>query len=468
MIKEHFSLLRRSMVFFDMCVIACAAVVGYYLRDNIGPLYPYADYLMLLPVYLFIWAMALKFFEVYQSFRVKPMLDNIWGVWKASVVTFVVFASLAQIFKLTYLSRSLIIITTVVAWGFLSLEKITLIHFFRFIRRQGLNYRNILLVGTGPRAQRFIEIIEINKEWGLKIIGLVDEDPALKGTEVKGYKVIGTFNDIPDIVHNNVVDEVAFVVPRSWMDRIEVIMHFCEVEGVKIHVAVDHFELKFYRAHQSDMGGFPLISFETGADRLLGLVVKRFFDIIVSGLALIVLSPLFLITAILIKFTSPGPVFFRQERSGLSGRKFILYKFRTMVANAEEQKDGLLHHNEMSGPVFKITNDPRVTPLGKYLRKLSIDELPQFWNVFSGDMSIVGPRPPLPSEVADYDNWHRRRLSMRPGITCIWQVSGRNKIADFNRWVALDLEYIDNWSLGLDIKIFFKTFPVVLFGIGAK
>jgi len=468
MIKEHFSLLRRSLIFFDMCVIACAAVTGYYLRDNIGPLYSYSDYLMLLPVYLFIWSITLKSFEVYQSFRVKPLIENCWGVWKAGIVTFVVFASLIQLFKLTYVSRSLVIITTVIAWGFLSLEKLALMYFFRAIRRKGLNYRNILLVGTGPRAQRFIEIIEANKEWGLRIIGLVDEDAGLKGTEVKGYKVIGAFDDIPDIVHNTVVDEVAFVVPRSWMDRIEVIIHFCEVEGIKIHVAVDHFELKFYRAHLSNLGGFPLVSFETGVDRLLGLVLKRFADIIVSGFSLIILSPLFLITAILIKATSPGPVFFRQERSGLSGRKFILYKFRTMVADAEAQKADLLKHNEMGGPVFKMANDPRVTPLGKYLRKLSIDELPQFWNVFSGDMSIVGPRPPLPSEVSDYDNWHRRRLSMRPGITCIWQVSGRNKIVDFNRWVALDLEYIDNWSLALDIKIFLKTFPVVLFGIGAK
>ncbi len=468
MLKEHFNVFRRSMIFFDMCLVALAAGAGYLLRDNIHGIYPFRDYLALLPVYLFIWAGALRFFDVYKSFRVKPIIDSLMDVWKAALAAFIIFGSFSYALHLGYVSRSLIVIITVVAWILLTAEKIILMYFFRFVRARGLNYRNILIIGSGPLAKQFIEIVEQHSEWGLRVIGLVDNDSAMQGQVINGYKVIGSFDDIPSIVHNNVVDEVVFVTPRSWLDKIETIMHFCEVEGLKVHVAVDYFQLKFSRARPGDLGGFPLLSFENTSSRLWGLLVKRFLDIIVSGIALVILSPVFIITAILIKLTSPGPVFFRQERSSLHGRRFMLYKFRTMVEGAEDKKAALMAQNVMSGPVFKMENDPRVTPLGKYLRKFSIDELPQFWNVFRGDMSIVGPRPPLPKEVQGYDSWHRRRLSMRPGITCIWQVSGRNKIVDFNRWVELDLEYIDKWSLALDAKIFFKTFPVVLFGVGAK
>jgi exopolysaccharide biosynthesis polyprenyl glycosylphosphotransferase len=211
-----------------------------------------------------------------------------------------------------------------------------------------------------------------------------------------------------------------------------------------------------------------LLTFESTTAKLEHLFIKRLFDFVGSGIGLVILSPLFLVVSVLIKATSAGPVFFKQERCTLYGRKFIFYKFRTMIADAESRLKDILKYNEMNGPVFKMTNDPRVTVIGKWLRKFSIDELPQLWNVLKGDMSLVGPRPPLPEEVKQYDIWQRRKLSMRPGITCLWQTSGRSRIADFRDWIKLDLEYIDKWSLGLDFKILFKTIPVVLFGIGAK
>ncbi|MFH0753882.1 MAG: sugar transferase, partial [Candidatus Omnitrophota bacterium] len=198
------------------------------------------------------------------------------------------------------------------------------------------------------------------------------------------------------------------------------------------------------------------------------LAVKRLMDIVLSGIALVIFSPFLGITALLVKLSSHGPVFFTQDRVSVNGRIFKLYKFRTMVVDAEAKLEELKHLNEMQGPAFKLTNDPRVTPLGKFLRKMSIDELPQLWNVFVGHMSLVGPRPPLPAEVEKYGDWQRRRLSMRPGITCLWQIGGRNRITDVDEWIRLDLRYIDNWSLWLDIKILFKTVPAVLFGIGAK
>ncbi|OGR85662.1 MAG: UDP-phosphate galactose phosphotransferase, partial [Elusimicrobia bacterium RIFCSPLOWO2_01_FULL_54_10] len=340
--------------------------------------------------------------------------------------------------------------------------------FLKYARKNGLNRRNMLIAGTGPRAIQFINLIHQHQEWGFNIIGLVDTDPGKRGTFVRDCEILGTLEDIPEIIHGKVVDEVVFVVPRSWIGKLEDVMLFCENEGINVSVAVDFFRLRHSYVRQTDMDGFPLLSFKTTPDKILHLALKRSFDIVASGTALLFLAPLFLAVFAAIKMTSKGPAFFKQLRCGLHGRQFTLYKFRTMVIDAEAKKAALMGHNEMSGPTFKMEHDPRITPIGAFLRKFSIDEFPQFWNVFKGDMTLVGPRPPLPSEVNKYDCWHRRRLSMTPGVTCLWQVNGRNKITDFNEWVKLDLEYIDNWSLWLELKIILKTIPVVLFGVGAK
>jgi exopolysaccharide biosynthesis polyprenyl glycosylphosphotransferase len=350
----------------------------------------------------------------------------------------------------------------------ISFEKVAAMLFFRRIRRKGYNYRNILIVGTGPRACHFMELIKFHSEWGLKIIGLIDEDVSLYGREINGHKVIGALKDVADVVHDNVVDEVVFIVPRSWNHKVEEIVFFCETEGIKVQYAIDVFDLKFAKAKQTDLEGFLLLTFERAPIKVWHLFIKRVFDVFLSGALLLILMPLFVVVSLAVKWTSKGAVFFKQTRSGLNGRKFTLYKFRTMVVNAESLLAGLHTGNEMTGPVFKMKNDPRITPLGKFLRKFSIDELPQLWNVFKGDMSIVGPRPPIPEEVKKYDSWQRRRLSMRPGITCLWQVQGRNNITDFNEWARLDLEYIDRWSIWRDLRILAQTVPVVLFGIGAK
>jgi len=245
-------------------------------------------------------------------------------------------------------------------------------------------------------------------------------------------------------------------------------MFFFETEGISIHLAVDYFQLTLSQGRQNELNGFPLITFETTPNKFLHLIFKRLSDIVISSLSLTVLSPFLLVISVLIKATSPGSVFFKQVRCGLNGRKFTMYKFRTMVNGAEARLEALLAKNQMQGPVFKMDHDPRVTRVGRLLRKMSLDELPQLFNVLKGDMSIVGPRPPIPKEVKSYEPWHRRRLSMRPGITCIWQVNGRNAITDFNRWTKLDLYYIDHWSLGLDLKIMLKTIPTVILGVGAK
>ncbi len=456
------------MIIADLAIVLAAFFVSYYFRDTINTLYPLTTYLGILPVLLIIFGTCLYFFDIYSSFRLSRIPELIFLVFKATMLGFFIFGSFTYLFKILFISRSFIITVFLLSGILISLEKIIVIAMFRYMRKKGYNYRSILIVGTGRRAQNFISLVEEHNEWGLQIIGLVDEDPTKFKQIIKGYTVIGTFLDIPKILHTTVIDEVVFIVPRSWLGRIEEIIRFIELEGVKVSVAVDIFEMRFAKARQTDLTGFPLITFESTPDKIWQLFVKRIFDILVSGISLILISPLSLVLTLVIKKTSRGPAFFRQMRTGLNGRTFTLYKFRTMVDDAEQQLGSLMAQNEMQGPAFKMENDPRLTSLGKILRKLSLDELPQLWNVFKGEMSLVGPRPPIPYEVGHYDSWQRRRLRMRPGITCLWQISGRNKITDFNDWAKLDLKYIDNWSLWLDAKILLKTIPVVLLGIGAK
>jgi exopolysaccharide biosynthesis polyprenyl glycosylphosphotransferase len=472
MLKENVSVFRKLMIFADLSLVTLSFFLGYFFRyffrDRINGIAPLSAYIGLLPVLLVIWGGLLHSFGMYNSFRIKRTPEILYIIFKSALFGFVVFSTYIYIFKLQDISRSFIFFVFAFSALLISFERAVMVLFFRYIRKKGFNYKGILVIGTGERAQQFINVVHRHEEWGMRVLGLVDEDVSKIGSVVCGHKVLGTFKDVPEIVHNNVVDEVVFVVPRSWLKRIEEVMYFCEAEGIKVNVAVDYFAPKFSRAKQTDLNGFPLLTFESTPDKLWQLLFKRLFDVVSSGIALILLSPFFAALSVIIKATSPGPVFFRQKRSGLNGRTFTLYKFRTMDKDAEDRLEQLIIHNEMNGPVFKMENDPRLTKIGKFLRKTSIDELPQLWNVFKGNMSLVGPRPPIPKEVQSYDSWQRRRLSMRPGITCIWQAEGRNRIVDFNEWAKLDLEYIDNWSLGLDFKILLKTIPAVLFTRGAK
>ncbi|NTV29154.1 MAG: sugar transferase [Candidatus Omnitrophica bacterium] len=456
------------MMIADLAIVTGSSLLAYWLRNSVDKLLPMADYTWPFIFLLVVWGACLAYSGMYESFRLKKVGEVLFIIYQSIYIGFFVFAGLCYLFHIVQVSRSLVVLTFIFSAIGITIQKLTLMAVFRWLRKKGLNFRNVLIVGTGPRAQRLIQALDHNKDTGLKIIGLLDQDAALVGKEVLGHKVLGTLAELPGITKANVVDEVFFVVPRSWLGQIEDAIQYLETLGVRVGVAVDYFNVAFARAKQTDLFDMPFMSFETVSDKLLLLVMKRFMDIVLSGLALLILMPLLLAVAVLIKLTSPGPVFFVQKRVSMNGRIFNLYKFRTMVKDAEAKLAELQHLNEMQGPVFKITKDPRITPLGAFLRKTSIDELPQFLNVWRGDMSLVGPRPPLPKEVEKYDDWQRRRLSMRPGITCLWQINGRNKITDFEEWAKLDLKYIDNWSLWLDLEILARTVPVVVFGVGAK
>jgi exopolysaccharide biosynthesis polyprenyl glycosylphosphotransferase len=274
------------------------------------------------------------------------------------------------------------------------------------------------------------------------------------------------WTDLPHILEREIVDEVIFAVSQEELRQMEKLMLFCEEQGITTRFILNFFPHLISKTYIEDLEGFPLLTFSTTPKSELLLFFRRILDF-TGGLVLVsLLSPLFLLIAVLIRWDSPGPALYRQVRCGVNGRRFTFYKFRSMEMGAEEKRKDLLHLNEMSGPVFKIKDDPRVTRVGRFLRKTSMDELPQLFNVLRGNMSFVGPRPLPAEEVEKIKGWQRRRLSMKPGITGLWQVSGRNHV-DFHDWVKLDLEYIDNWSLWLDLKILLKTIPAVLSGKGA-
>jgi len=340
----------------------------------------------------------------------------------------------------------------------------------RHSRRNGRNVRHVLIVGTNARALRLAERIELVPELGYRVSGFVDDSwLGTAGLIKTPYKVVCGFSDFPDYIARHVVDEVMLCLPvKSLYERSSEIVAQCEEQGITARLVSDVLTPKFGRSHFERFDNTMVLTVHTGGMRGWTMVVKRIIDLLCSAAALLLLAPVMLAIALTIRLRSPGSVFFVQERMGLNKRRFRLYKFRTMVPGAENQIAQFEHLNEVSGPVFKIRNDPRITPIGRLLRKTSLDELPQLINVLKGDMSLVGPRP-LP--VRDYEAfntaWHRRRFSVKPGITCLWQVMGRNSIP-FDRWMELDMQYIDQWSLLLDLQILLKTIPAVMKGSGAS
>ncbi len=481
--KEKF--IENILKFVDLFVLFLAFPVAYYVDEFIryitfwnvkayaistsfsGLLYFAEKYWVMFLGFPLIWWGLFLLNRLYHDYRTRPFKNLAWMIFITSIWASFVCGSFIFFFKVDMASRLFFLMYSLTAILLILLEKAIILLILDSIHSRGYNQENLLIVGTGKRARDFIKDVKAHSNWGLHIVGLIDDDPKLFGKEVEGYRVLGRLQDIGFIVNRLVIDRVIFVVPRLWLDRIENAILECEKVGVSTSISLDLYNLHIAKARQTDFNGFPLLEFYTFYAKEWQLFIKRLLDILISAAALLFFSPIMLLVAILIRLTSKGSVFFRQTRIGLNGRKFILYKFRSMVANAEALKDNLRSSNEMDGPVFKIKHDPRITPIGYIIRKTSIDELPQFINVLKGDMSIVGPRPPLVSEVEHYEIWQRRRLSLKPGITCIWQVSGRNQIG-FDEWMRMDLEYIDRWSLALDLKLMFRTFWVVITGYGAQ
>jgi exopolysaccharide biosynthesis polyprenyl glycosylphosphotransferase len=324
--------------------------------------------------------------------------------------------------------------------------------------------RHVYVAGAGEPAMRVARLIEGSQLLGLSLAGFFDDHP---GTiQLENVYHVREFTELPAVLRGEVVDEIVFAVGTRRLADLEEIFLLCEEEGVRTRIYVDFFPHVHSRVELERLEHEPMLTFSGAPHDEVRLLVKRAIDFVLALLALVILSPLLLLCILLIRISSPGPAIFRQERCGLNGRRFVLYKFRTMARDAEQRKAALEHLN-VKKTAFKIPNDPRLTGLGRWLRKFSVDELPQLWNIVRGEMAIVGPRPSVPAEVARYERWQRRRLRMRPGLTCLWALGGRDSLA-FNDWMRLDLKYIDEWSLALDCFIIVKTIPQVLLGRGAN
>jgi exopolysaccharide biosynthesis polyprenyl glycosylphosphotransferase len=350
---------------------------------------------------------------------------------------------------------------------FLALASLRVLVFvpLRVARWYGQNYRNVIIVGTGPRAAHVKRAIDARADWGLRVIGFVDtEDSAIDPSlfDAKLFKLEG----MSDLLREQVVDRVIIAFPRSMLPQLAPVVEVCASAGIPFTMLADLFGDFLPPPRVTRFGALTALDFAPVHHSTFSLGIKRCLDVVGAAVGLLVAGPVLGIAALAIWLDDGGPVLFRQKRVGLNGRIFTMLKLRTMCVGADDQKSELANLNECDGPIFKCKADPRITRVGRTLRKLSLDELPQLWNVLTGDMSLVGPRPPVPEEVAEYQTFERRRLSMRPGITCIWQVSGRSNI-EFDRWVQLDMDYIDSWSLGLDLWILLRTIPAVVRGDGA-
>lgn len=365
------------------------------------------------------------------------------------------------------LSRFFLLLFAAYAWMLLLLFRLTAGRVIGVIRREFGAPHYVMVVGTGERALRLARALEQASEYGIRLRGFLSE-VASEPAEIllrAPYQVL-PIGDLPAILREHVVDEIIFAVGSESLADLEHVFLLCDEEGVRTRVAVDFFPHVNSTVSLERFGSTPLLTFSAAPYDEVKLLVKRLTDILIASAGLVVLAPLMVAIAILVRLTSRGPAIFQQVRCGLNGRLFLFYKFRSMVENAEDLKRSLEHLNTRE-TAFKIPDDPRLTTVGRYLRKFSIDEWPQLWNVLRGDMSLVGPRPAVPSEVDRYEGWQRRRLRMRPGLTCLWAVCGRDSV-DFETWMKMDMQYIDNWSLALDWKIILRTIPRVLIGRGAN
>ena len=467
---------QKAAQFADILTIFLSIISSYYIWFYIKHSYPHLrvgldfkierEDAFLIILIILVWLFFLHKQGAYSYQRFTSFNTELKIIFNTSFYGFLIILGVILIFRWHYIPRSLMALFLIVSTISLVCQKYLLFHVAKMIRAKGLNRKRVLIVGAGRNSKKVIGVIKERFNWGLDIVGYIREDG---GENIINEEIecLGTFTNFKRILHSIQIDEVIVAISTRKMNTLADILEICETEGVQVRIISD-FLGKFSKNIRADVVyGLSIITIYTVTNDWR-LMVKSVLDFIVATTLLIILSPLFLVIAILIKKSSPGPVFYEWKVIGLNKKAFTSYKFRSMIEEADSLKSTLLQENEMAGPAFKMTHDPRITKIGRILRKYSLDELPQLWSVVKGDMSLVGPRPPLESEFNEFDSWHRRKLSVRPGLTCLWQINGRSDITEFNTWANLDLEYIDNWSLFLDFKILLKTIPVVLFGKGAK
>ncbi len=460
----------NTVFLVDVLLTIITFLGAFWARDLFLPekeLLSFNSHLFIIPLVLVLITATLSWFGGYRSPYRVGLPGYAWAILQAILVSVSLLLALLFFLNIQYVSRLVILLFAVSEFFVLLLVRAVSMMYFWDRVKSGKNRLRVLIVGSRTRARELVAALRQHVVWGVDIVGFIDPDPACLGQEIDGISVIGTVETIHDCLKHNVVDEVIVAIPRSLLDDAEPIVQACEEEGIRLRFMADLFNVTVARITLSQVHDIPLLNLEPVAQDQQQLLAKRIFDLGVTVVALPLLTPLFLLVAIGIKLDSPGPVFFIQPRIGRRKRPFNLYKFRSMYVDAEERLRDIEHLNEASGPIFKMKNDPRITPFGRFLRKTSIDELPQLFNVLRGEMSLVGPRPMSFRDVEQFDRGiQRKRFSVQPGLTCIWQVSGRSELP-FDTWLAMDLEYIDNWSFWLDLKILLRTVPAVIRARGA-
>jgi exopolysaccharide biosynthesis polyprenyl glycosylphosphotransferase len=421
---------------------------------------------LLLGAAILTWLLLGYWLELYDRLDSAHPTVVIRDTFRQCVLGTIVMVLLEFLLRLD-LSRAFLLLFAFFSWLLLCLFRWRAGSVVGLIRREFGAPHYVMVVGLGESAKRMGALIERSRPYGVRLAGFFADDSAAAPSNIhlqQSYPVYA-LAQVSELLQRQVIDEIIFAVDSRRLAELEDTFLLCDEEGVRTHVAIDFFPHVNSDVYLERIGPAPLLTFAAAPDDEIRLMIKRFIDILLAASALVIVAPFMLAIAVLIKATSPGPVIFRQIRCGLNGRRFVCYKFRSMCVDAEKRR-AELEHLSCRETAFKIHDDPRLTPVGRYMRKFSVDEWPQLWNVIRGEMSLVGPRPAVPEEVEKYKRWQRRRLRMRPGLTCLWAINGRDEL-DFETWMKLDMQYIDRWSLALDWQIILRTIPQVLLGKGA-
>jgi exopolysaccharide biosynthesis polyprenyl glycosylphosphotransferase len=475
-LREPARLIAYRRLLLDVLLTAGSFLLAYQLRSYVipkvlpsvfpGGLFPLRDYLPLLVLVLPLWMVLLAAQRLTSPGQVLSLRREAFKEIQVAALGVVLLAAAGYLLRLHFVSRPFLLLFGVINGAVLAAARVVERRTPWGRKLAEVPERVVVVVGCGAEAAALARQVLAHRAWGLSLRGLVDPDGCGR-RDVEGFPVLGGVEDLPQLLSEHVIDEVVLAVPTRQLGELEPVLLQCQELGVRVRVALQPFPHLQPHVELEALDGTPLLTFATMPTAPLALFVKRVLDVAVASVGLVLAAPLWPLVAVAIRLGSRGPVLYRQVRCGVHGRRFVLLKFRTMVADAEKLQSEVAHLNVMDGPVFKAPTDPRVTPVGRLLRRSSLDELPQLLNVLKGDMSLVGPRPAIPEEVEMYLPWQRRRLAMKPGITCLWQISGRSQL-DFATWMELDLAYIDSWSLWLDLKILLLTVPAVFSGRGAS